>query len=88
MMKRSALCMAASTLCMAMTSMTYAAKEIEAATEENELYYTLEVKRKPYDIKKIASVILGEDYQRDQEYEMYWYNEDGILEDDIENVEY
>lgn len=87
MMKRRALCMAATVLCMAMTSMTYA-KEIETTTEMDESYYTLEVKRKPYDIEKIASVILGEDYQRDQEHEMYWYNEDGTLEDDIEHVEY
>ena len=27
-------------------------------------------------------------YQRDQEYERYWYNEEGTLEDEIEHVEY
>ena len=86
-MKRRGICIAATALCMAMTSMAYA-KEIETTTEDDEAYYTLEVKRKPYDIEKIASVVLGEDYQRDKEYERYWYNEDGTLEDEIEHVEY
>ena len=67
-MKRRVICIAATALCMAMTSMAYA-KEIETTTEDDETYYTLEVKRKPYDIEKIASVVLGEDYQRDKEYE-------------------
>ena len=79
-MKRRVICIAATALCMAMTSMSYA-KETETATEDDETYYTLEVKRKPYDIEKIASVVLGEDYQRDKEYERYWYNEEGTLED-------
>ena len=74
-MKRRVICIAATALCMAMTSMAYA-KEIETTTEDDEAYYTLEVKRKPYDIEKIASVVLGEDYQRDKEYERYWYNEE------------
>ena len=78
-MKRRVICIAATALCMAMTSMAYA-KEIETTTEDDEAYYTLEVKRKPYDIEKIASVVLGEDYQRDKEYERYWYNEEGTLE--------
>ena len=86
-MKRRVICIAATALCMAMTSMAYA-KEIETTTEDDETYYTLEVKRKPYDIEKIASVVLGEDYQRDKEYERYWYNEEGTLEDEIEHVEY
>ena len=86
-MKRRVICIAATVLCVAMTSMAYA-KEIETTTEDDEAYYTLEVKRKPYDIEKIASVVLGEDYQRDKEYERYWYNEDGTLEDELEHVEY
>ena len=86
-MKRRVICIAATALCMAMTSMAYA-KEIETTTEDDEAYYTLEVKRKPYDIEKIASVVLGEDYQRDKEYERYWYNEEGTLEDELEHVEY
>ena len=45
-MKRRVICIAATALCMAMTSMAYA-KEIETTTEEDEAYYTLEVKRKP-----------------------------------------
>lgn len=57
-MKRRVICIAATALCMAMTSMAYA-KEIETTTEDDEAYYTLEVKRKPYDIEKIASVVLG-----------------------------
>ena len=76
--KRQVICIAATVLCVAMTSMAYA-KEIETTTEDDETYYTLEVKRKPYDIEKIASVVLGEDYQRDKEYERYWYNEEGTL---------
>lgn len=86
-MKRRVICIAATALCMAMTSMAYA-KKIETTTEDDEAYYTLEVKRKPYDIEKIASVVLGEDYQRDKEYERYWYNEEGTLEDELEHVEY
>ena len=86
-MKRRVICIAATALCMAMTSMAYA-KEIETTTEDDGAYYTLEVKRKPYDIEKIASVVLGEDYQRDKEYERYWYNEEGTLEDELEHVEY
>ena len=82
-MKRRVICIGATSLCMAMTSMAYA-KEIETTTEDDEAYYTLEVKRKPYDIEKIASVVLGEDYQRDKEHERYWYNEDGTLEDELE----
>ena len=31
---------------------------------------------------------MGEDYQRDKEYERYWYNEEGTLEDELEHVEY
>ena len=84
-MKRRVICIAATALCMAMTSMNYA-KEIETTTEDDGTYYTLEVKRKPYDIEKIASVVFGEDYQRDQEYERYWYNEEGTLEDELEHV--
>ena len=57
-MKRRVICIAAMSLCVAMTSMAYA-KEIETTTEEDEDYYTLEVKRKPYDIEKIASVVFG-----------------------------
>ena len=54
-MKRRVICIAATSLCMAMTSMAYA-KEIETTTEDDEAYYTLEVKRKPYDIEKIKSM--------------------------------
>ena len=86
-MKKRVISIAATVLCVAMTSMAYA-KEIETTTEDDETYYTLEVKRKPYDIEKIASVVLGEDYQRDKEYERYWYNEEGTLEDELEHVEY
>lgn len=42
-MKRRVICIAATALCMAMTSMAYA-KEIETTTEDDETYYTLEVK--------------------------------------------
>ena len=44
-MKRRVICIAATALCVAMTSMAYA-KEIETTTEDDETYYTLEVKLK------------------------------------------
>ena len=49
-MKRRVICIAATVLCVAMASMAYA-KEIETTTEDDEAYYTLEVKRKAYDIE-------------------------------------
>ncbi len=62
-MKRRVICIAATVLCVAMTSMAYA-KEIETTTEDDETYYTLEVKQKPYDIEKIASIVLEKYYKK------------------------